>query len=169
VQHDARQHLVSQVLEYLRREFPDESPTSAPEPRTNNELFRIGDGAAAKTLNVSERWFDGDTDVMSLREALEKWPVAAFLRRLPAGSEARMRTEGVTAVTVSTSKSWTETMPVRLYWTDGRVEDLKREIVTGTTLVVRNVEGGHRHFLFAGEFDNDGFAVFTEDVDGAID
>ena len=54
-------------------------------------------------------------------------------------------------------------MRVRLYWADGRVEELKEELAFDTTLVVRTVDGGHRHFRFDGEFDNDGFAVFVED------
>ena len=54
------------------------------------------------------------------------------------------------------------TMPVRLYWQDGRVEELKEEVPSGTTLIVRNTANGHRHFRFIEEFD-EGFAIFWED------
>ena len=53
-------------------------------------------------------------------------------------------------------------MRVRLYWLDGRVEELKQEVPSDTTLIVRNHDGGHRHFTFAEEF-GEGFAIFWED------
>lgn len=57
-------------------------------------------------------------------------------------------------------------MPVRLYWLDGRVEELKHEVAAGTTLIVRSRrDGGHRHFTFTEEFDDEGFAIFWEDED----
>ena len=54
------------------------------------------------------------------------------------------------------------TMRVRLYWLDGRVEELKQEVPSDTALIVRNHDGGHRHFTFAEEFD-EGFAIFWEE------
>jgi hypothetical protein len=57
----------------------------------------------------------------------------------------------------------TETMRVRLYWLDGRVEELKGEVDAGTTNVVRQTAQGHHHFTFAEEIDDEGFAIFWED------
>jgi hypothetical protein len=54
-------------------------------------------------------------------------------------------------------------MRVRLYWLDGRIEELKGEVDPETRLVVRPSEGGHRHFLFTEEIDDEGFAIFWED------
>ena len=54
-------------------------------------------------------------------------------------------------------------MRVRLYWHDGRIEELKGEIDGGTTRIVRQSATGHRHFTFAEEIDDEGFAIFWED------
>lgn len=54
-------------------------------------------------------------------------------------------------------------MRVRLYWLDGRIEELKGEVDPGTQVVVRQTGGGHRHFMFAEEIDDEGFAIFWED------
>jgi hypothetical protein len=57
----------------------------------------------------------------------------------------------------------TETMRVRLYWLDGRVEQLKGEVDAGTTHIVRETSQGHGHFTFAEEIDDEGFAIFWQD------
>jgi hypothetical protein len=54
-----------------------------------------------------------------------------------------------------------DTVKVRLYWYDGRQEDA--EAHTGTTMIVRQTPEGHRHFLYTGEEDEDGFARFIEE------
>ena len=60
------------------------------------------------------------------------------------------------------------TMRVRLYWQDGRIEELKSEIDASTTTVVRTVgDGTHRHFTFIEEIDDEGFAIFWENADDA--
>ena len=56
-----------------------------------------------------------------------------------------------------------ETMRVRLYWLDGRIEELKGEVDSGTTHVVRQTAQGQRQFTFAEEIDDEGFAIFWED------
>lgn len=56
-----------------------------------------------------------------------------------------------------------DTMRVRLYWADGRVEELKGEVAADTMHVVRPTAGGHRRFTFAEEIDDEGFAIFWED------
>ena len=58
-----------------------------------------------------------------------------------------------------------KTMRVRLYWSDGRVEEPKYEVDAATTIIVRESETGHRHFTFAEEIDDEGFAIFWEDDD----
>ena len=56
-----------------------------------------------------------------------------------------------------------DTMRVRLYWQDGRVEELKKAVDASTTHVVRQSEDGLHHFIFAEEIDDEGFAIFWED------
>ena len=56
-----------------------------------------------------------------------------------------------------------ETMRVRLYWQNGRVEELKGEIDVGTTHIVRPSASGNRHFTTTEETDDEGFAIFWED------
>jgi hypothetical protein len=58
-----------------------------------------------------------------------------------------------------------DTMRVRLYWLDGRVEEPKGEVDAATTVIVRQSGTGHRHFIFAEEIDDEGFAIFWEDED----
>jgi hypothetical protein len=50
-----------------------------------------------------------------------------------------------------------DTMRVRLYWLDGRVEQLKGDVDAGTTHIVRQTPQGHGHFTFAEEIDDEGF------------
>lgn len=57
-----------------------------------------------------------------------------------------------------------ETMRVRLYWHDGRVEELKAEVDSTTSHIVRHTSTGERRFTFTEEFD-EGFAIFWEDDD----
>jgi hypothetical protein len=57
----------------------------------------------------------------------------------------------------------TEKMRVRLYWADGRVEQLKGDVDAGTTHIVRPTPEGHRHFAFAEEIDDEGYAIFWEE------
>jgi len=57
----------------------------------------------------------------------------------------------------------TETMRVRLYWLDGRVEELKGEVDAATMHIVRQTSGGQRRFEFAEEIDDEGFAIFWEE------
>ena len=47
------------------------------------------------------------------------------------------------------------TMRVRLYWQDGRVEELKKAVDENTTHVVRQSEDGMHHFTFAEEIDDE--------------
>lgn len=54
-------------------------------------------------------------------------------------------------------------MRVRLYWLDGRVEELKGEVPTDTAYVVRQTAQGQRRFEFAEEIDDEGFAIFWEE------
>ena len=56
-----------------------------------------------------------------------------------------------------------DTMRVRLYWLDGRVEELKGEVDASTMRVVRQTAQGQRQFSFAEEIDDEGFAIFWED------
>ena len=57
-------------------------------------------------------------------------------------------------------------MRVRLYWLDGRVEELTREVEDDTTLIIRQGPQGHHHFIAVEEIDDEGFAIFWEE-DGA--
>ena len=57
-----------------------------------------------------------------------------------------------------------ETMRVRLYWLDGRIEELKGVVDGGTTQVVRKTSDGPRYFMFAEEIDDEGFAIFWEET-----
>jgi hypothetical protein len=57
----------------------------------------------------------------------------------------------------------TNTMRVRLYWLDGRVEEPKGEVGSETTTIVRETDGGQRRFTFAEEIDDEGFAIFWEE------
>ena len=57
------------------------------------------------------------------------------------------------------------TMRVRLYWLDGRVEEPRFEVDADTKTIVRDSATGHRHFTFAEEIDDEGFAIFWEDED----
>ena len=54
-------------------------------------------------------------------------------------------------------------MRVRLYWLDGRVEEFKGEVAADTMHIVRQSASGERHFSFAEEIDDEGFAIFWED------
>ena len=54
-------------------------------------------------------------------------------------------------------------MQVRLYWLDGRVEELKGEVAADTMHIVRQTADGQRHFAFIEEIDDEGFAIFWED------
>ena len=51
---------------------------------------------------------------------------------------------------------------VRLYWHDGKVEDV-RDVPDGTTAIMRKTTENHRHFHYTGDEDDDGFARFIED------
>ena len=57
----------------------------------------------------------------------------------------------------------TDTMRVRLYWLDGRIEELKGVVDASTMEVVRNTADGLRRFEFAEEIDDEGFAIFWEE------
>jgi hypothetical protein len=52
---------------------------------------------------------------------------------------------------------------VRLYWHDGRQEDV--DIVDGTTEIIRQTPEGHRHFAYTDEEDEDGASRFIEEDD----
>ena len=56
-------------------------------------------------------------------------------------------------------------MRVRLYWQDGRVEQLKGEVDAGTMLIVRPTPEGQRRFAFAEEIDDEGYAIFWQEED----
>jgi hypothetical protein len=62
----------------------------------------------------------------------------------------------------------TDRMRVRLYWHDGRVEELKGEIDATTSHIVRQTTTGERRFTFTEEFD-EGFAIFWEDDETATE
>jgi hypothetical protein len=54
-------------------------------------------------------------------------------------------------------------VPVRLYWADGRVEELKERLdVMAQPQIVRRTDGRHVHFAFTGVIDAHGFAVYEE-------
>jgi len=55
----------------------------------------------------------------------------------------------------------TELMRARLYWHDGRVEEVT--VVPRTELIVRDTPAGFRHFLRSDEPDDDGIARFIEE------
>ena len=57
----------------------------------------------------------------------------------------------------------TDKMRVRLYWLDGRVEQLKGEVDAATTHIVRQTPEGHCHFDFAEEVDDEGYAIFWQE------
>ena len=57
------------------------------------------------------------------------------------------------------------TMRVRLYWLDGRVEELKGQVDAHTMHIVRQSGGEQHHFVFAEEIDDEGFAIFWEEED----
>ena len=55
---------------------------------------------------------------------------------------------------------------VRLYWTDGRVEEPRQTLdVTAQPQIARRTDGRHLHFSFTGKIDGDGFAVYEEQPD----
>ena len=54
-------------------------------------------------------------------------------------------------------------MRARLYWLDGRVEELKGEIDPETRVIVRPGPNGQHHFAAVEEIDDEGFAIFWED------
>jgi hypothetical protein len=55
---------------------------------------------------------------------------------------------------------------VRLYWTDGRVEEPRQTLdVVAQPQLVRRTQGRQLHFAFTGVVDADGFAVFEEQVE----
>ena len=57
-------------------------------------------------------------------------------------------------------------MKVRLYWEDGRVEQLKGEVEDDTTHIVRPTADGPRRFEFAEEIDDEGYAIFWQEETG---
>jgi hypothetical protein len=59
-------------------------------------------------------------------------------------------------------------MKARLYWHDGRIEDVN--LAPGVTHVIRHgLRGEHRHFLSSGEADQDGSVRFMEEYPPADD
>ena len=54
-------------------------------------------------------------------------------------------------------------MRARLYWLDGRVEELKGEIDPETKAIVRPGQDGQHRFSAVEEIDDEGFAIFWED------
>jgi hypothetical protein len=61
-------------------------------------------------------------------------------------------------------------LPVRLYWSDGRVEDAKDTLdVSAHPRIVRRSGGRHVPFVFTGIIDADGFAVYEEQPESADD
>ena len=59
-------------------------------------------------------------------------------------------------------------MRVRLYWSEGRVEELKGEVDDGTRHIVRPTPAGGRQFTYTEEIDDEGFAIFWEDDDEPV-
>ena len=56
-----------------------------------------------------------------------------------------------------------DTLRVRLYWDDGRVEEARRPIDAGTTMIIRlAADGTHHHFELTSDIDADGFVVAIE-------
>jgi hypothetical protein len=59
---------------------------------------------------------------------------------------------------------------VRLYWTDGRVEEPRQILdVLAQPQLVRRTDGRHLHFAFTGVIDADGFAVYEEQAESDRD
>jgi hypothetical protein len=58
-------------------------------------------------------------------------------------------------------------MRLRLYWLNGRVEELKGEVDAQTMHIVRQTDEGEHHFTFAEEIDDEGYAIFWEDEEQA--
>jgi hypothetical protein len=56
-----------------------------------------------------------------------------------------------------------DTLRVRLYWDDGRIEEARQPIDAETTMIIRlAADGTHRHFELTGDVDADGFVIAIE-------
>ena len=56
-----------------------------------------------------------------------------------------------------------DTVRVRLYWDDGRVEEARQPIDAETTMIIRLArDGTHHHFEITDDIDAEGFVVAVE-------
>jgi hypothetical protein len=56
-----------------------------------------------------------------------------------------------------------DTVRVRLYWDDGRIEEARQPIDAEATMIVRlGKDGTHHHFELTEDVDADGFVVAIE-------
>ena len=90
--------MVREVGSYLEEHFPDATISSALNGLTRSEVFTISEGDTTRHVEVTDRWFDEDSDVIPLREAIRTWGLAGEIRKLDPSGILRVATTGLQSV-----------------------------------------------------------------------
>jgi hypothetical protein len=93
-----REEMIRDVSGYLREHFPGARIAAKTDALTKSEVFTVQQGADARHVEVTERWFDQDDDVLLLPNAIRVWGLADAIRQLPAGGTLRLKTTGIERV-----------------------------------------------------------------------
>jgi hypothetical protein len=95
---DTRDALVQKVADYLEEHFPGAQITSALDGLTRNEVFTVTEDGTTRHVEVTDRWFDQDADVIPLQDAIRSWGLAEEIRRLDPNGILRIATSGLERV-----------------------------------------------------------------------
>jgi hypothetical protein len=93
-----RDEIVREVASYLEEQFPNATISSASDGLTRNEVFTISEAGITRHVEVTDRWFDEDEDVIPLREAIRSWALADEIRKLDPNAILRIATTGLERV-----------------------------------------------------------------------
>ena len=95
---NVRDNLVREVTGYLAEHFPGAQITSALDGLTRNEVFTLTLDGTPRHVEVTDRWFDQDEDVIRLQEAIRSWRLAVEIRKLNPNGILRVATTGLERV-----------------------------------------------------------------------
>lgn len=93
-----RDEMIREVSSYLREQFPGVRLAVKRDGLTDSEVFTLQDGPDVRHVEVTERWFDQDDDVMLLPNAMNTWRLGDAVRQTPAGGTVRLTTTGIERV-----------------------------------------------------------------------
>jgi hypothetical protein len=91
---NGREVMVREVAGYLQEHFPEAKIGSAQDALTQNEVFTVIEGDMSRHVEITDRWFDQDTDVIPLRDAIRTWGLADKITGLEPNGILRVATTG---------------------------------------------------------------------------